>query len=72
MSNAKTNQAIELLASDLNREGGIYCPSPKAHMQVWNSHPMVFLDIAHTGSAKCPYCGTVYALKAGEHVAAGH
>jgi len=41
-------------------------------MQVWNSHPKVFLDIAHTGSAKCPYCGTVYALKAGEHVAAGH
>ena len=72
MSNAKTNQAIELLASDLNREGGIYCPSPKAYMQVWNSHPKVFLDIAHTGSAKCPYCGTVYALKAGEHVAAGH
>ncbi|HOZ67150.1 MAG TPA: zinc-finger domain-containing protein, partial [Burkholderiaceae bacterium] len=56
----------------LNREGGIYCPSPKAYMQVWNSHPKVFLDIAHTGSAKCPYCGTVYALKAGEHVAAGH
>ena len=72
MSNAKTNQAIELLASDLNREGGIYCPSPTAHMQVWNTHPKVFLDIAHTGSAKCPYCGTVYALKAGEHVAAGH
>ena len=72
MSNAKTNQAIELLASDLNREGGVYCPSPKAHMQAWNSHPKVFLDIAHTGSAKCPYCGTVYALKAGEHVAAGH
>ncbi len=72
MSNAKTNQAIELLASDLNREGGVYCPSPAAHMQVWNMHPKVFLGIAHTGSAKCPYCGTVYALKAGEHIAAGH
>ena len=63
---------IELLAKDLNDQGGVYCPSPKADMKLWNSHPKVFLDIAHTGSAKCPYCGTVYALKAGEHVAAGH
>jgi len=72
MSIAKNTQGIELLASDLNREGGVYCPSPKAQMQVWNSHPKVFLNIAHSGSAKCPYCGTVYSLKAGEHVAAGH
>jgi uncharacterized Zn-finger protein len=25
------------------------------------------LDVAHNGHAKCPYCGTVYQLKAGEH-----
>jgi uncharacterized Zn-finger protein len=40
-------------------------------MQTWNTHPKVFLDVAKTGEAKCPYCGTVYQLKAGEHFA-GH
>ncbi len=63
--------AIELLAKDLNDQGGVFCPSPKAHMQTWNTHPKVYLDVGRTGSAKCPYCGTVYALKAGEHFA-GH
>lgn len=63
---------VELLARDLNAHGGVYCPSPKADMKLWNSHPRVYLDVAHTGEAKCPYCGTVYKLKAGEQVAAHH
>ena len=67
-----TSSHIELLASDLNAQGGIYCPSPKAHMKIWNSHPKVYLDVAREGSAKCPYCGTVYSLKAGEHFGGGH
>jgi len=64
--------AIELLATDLNPQGGVYCPSPKANMQVWNTHPKVYLDVARTGEAKCPYCGAVYKLKAGEVVGHGH
>jgi len=28
----------------------------------------VFIDVATTGEGKCPYCGTVYRLKAGEVV----
>ena len=67
-----TSSTIELLASDLNHQGGVFCPSPKANMPVWNNHPKVFLDVGRTGSAKCAYCGTVYALKAGEHYAGGH
>ncbi len=63
--------AIELLAKDLNHQGGVFCPSPLAKMEAWNTHPKVYLDVGHSGSAKCPYCGTVYALKAGEHFA-GH
>jgi uncharacterized Zn-finger protein len=63
---------IELRAADLNSHGGIVCPSPLADMKVWNSHPRVSLDVARTGEAKCPYCGTVYRLKAGEQVAHGH
>jgi uncharacterized Zn-finger protein len=58
---------VELLASDLNHQGGVFCPSPTAHMKIWNSHPKVYLDVARTGEAKCPYCGTVYKLKVGEH-----
>jgi uncharacterized Zn-finger protein len=63
---------VELLASDLNSQGGIYCPSPKADMKIWNSHPKVYLDIVHGGEAKCPYCSTVYTLKAGEHFGGTH
>ena len=62
---------VELLAHDLNRQGGVYCPNPKADMKIWDSHPKVYLDVALSGEAKCPYCGTVYKLKAGEHFA-GH
>lgn len=62
---------IQLLAKDLNPGGGIFCPNPLAKMQTWNTHPKVYLDVAHTGEAKCPYCGTEYQLKAGEHFAGG-
>lgn len=63
---------IQLLAKDLNHQGGVFCPSPLARMQTWNAHPKVYLDVARTGEAACPYCGTVYQLKAGEHFAGGH
>ncbi len=43
-----------------------FCPNPA--MPVWNHHPRVFLDVATTGEAMCPYCGTVYRLKPGEVV----
>ncbi len=65
-----SKSSIEVLAKDLNLQGGVYCPSPLADMKIWNSHPKVYLDVARTGEAKCPYCGTVYKLKEGEHFAA--
>lgn len=34
------------------------CPMPG--MYLWNSHPKVYLPIAETGEAKCPYCGAQY------------
>jgi uncharacterized Zn-finger protein len=67
-----STQAVELLATDLNPQGGVFCPSPKADMKLWNSHPKVYLDVAKTGQAKCTYCGTVYKLKAGEVVGRHH
>ena len=63
---------VELLAKDLNAQGGVFCPSPMADMKIWNSHPKVYLDVGRAGAAKCPYCGTVYQLKAGEHFDAQH
>lgn len=71
-SSSERLSCIELAATDLNAQGGVYCPSPKAHMQLWNTHPKVYLDVATTGAAKCPYCGTLYRLKAGEVVSHGH
>ena len=62
-----SKSVVELLAKDLNAQGGVYCPSPAADMKIWDSHPKVYLDVAHSGVAKCPYCGTVYKLKDGEH-----
>ena len=62
---------VELLAKDLTPAGTTYCPNPKAGMKIWNTHPRVFLCLK-AGEAKCPYCGTVYRLKAGEVVRAGH
>ncbi len=63
---------VELLAKDLNGNGGVFCPSPVAGMKLWNGHPRVFLDVARTGEARCAYCGTVYKLKDGEHFSGSH
>ena len=36
------------------------CPTPE--MALWNAHPRVYLPIEATGSATCPYCGTLFVL----------
>ena len=73
MSTATRKETVvELVARDLNANGGIFCPSPKADKKLWNSHPRVYLDIAQSGAAKCPYCGTLYKLREGEHFGGGH
>jgi uncharacterized Zn-finger protein len=55
---------VELAAADLVGPGVTFCPNPR--MALWSNHPKVFIDVAHSGEGKCPYCGTVYRLKAGE------
>lgn len=37
------------------------CPTPD--MELWNSHPRVYLPIEKTGRAKCPYCGAEFELE---------
>jgi uncharacterized Zn-finger protein len=69
---SKTPAVVEILAADLNHQGGVFCPSPLAKMETWNTHPKVYLDVGRRGEAKCAYCGTLYKLKAGEHFDAHH
>ena len=69
MSN-EAKASVEVTAQDLQGPGVVFCPNPK--MPLWSGHPRVFLDVASTGEGKCPYCGTVYRLKAGEVVGHGH
>ena len=57
---------VELDTSELTQHGVTFCPNPR--MPLWSSHPRVFIDLAKTGEGQCPYCGTVYRLKAGEKV----
>jgi uncharacterized Zn-finger protein len=45
------------------------CPGPRTAL--WSSHPRVYLDVAATGEARCPYCGTVYRLQ-GSAATVGH
>ena len=61
---------VEVVASDLQGQGLVYCPNQK--MPLWSSHPRIFIDVATAGEGRCPYCGTVYRLKAGERLPASH
>ena len=59
---------VEVTAAELQGPGVVHCPNPK--MQLWSAHPRVYIDVATTGQGACPYCGTLYRLKAGEKVRA--
>ena len=47
----------------------VFCPNPA--MPLWSTHPRVYLDVADSGEAMCPYCGTRYRLQ-GARPADGH
>ena len=59
---------VEVTAHDLQGPGVVFCPNPK--MPLWSNHPRIFIDVATAGEGKCPYCCTVYRLKAGEKLPA--
>lgn len=62
--------SVDLQPQQLTAQGGTFCPG--ATMPLWNSHPRVYLDLSASGSARCPYCGTVYRLQDGAQAQAGH
>ncbi len=66
MAAATEAAAIEVGPEDLP----VFCPNPA--MPLWSSHPRVFLDIAETGTAMCPYCGTRYVLRGGARPGGAH
>jgi uncharacterized Zn-finger protein len=68
MSTAKA--LVELDAADLLGAGVVYCPNPR--MPLWSNHPKVYIDVSSAGEGRCPYCGTVYRLKAGASLPSGH
>lgn len=55
-SNAETT--VEVTKGDLP----LHCPTPDSSL--WNSHPRVFIALEESKESKCPYCGTIYILKA--------
>lgn len=57
-----TSRVIEVTAAELP----LACPRTGDPVQF--SHPRVYLDILNTGEAECPYCATLYRLRAGEHL----
>lgn len=67
---APASAVVEVAAKDLQGHGVVFCPNPK--MSLWSNHPKVYVDLSHGGEGRCPYCGTVYRLKAGETFAGGH
>ena len=59
------DQPIVVTAADLP----LYCPGPQAPL--WRMHPRVYIEIAKTGKAVCPYCGARYEFH-GDQKVHGH
>ena len=54
---ANTERLYKVKRADLP----LSCPTPE--MELWNSHPRVYLPIEKTGEALCPYCGARFELE---------
>lgn len=53
---ASTEKIYYLTKTDLP----LSCPMDT--MELWNSHPKVYLPIEKTGQETCPYCGSRFIL----------
>jgi uncharacterized Zn-finger protein len=60
---SNTENSYTVKKSDLP----LSCPMPG--MQLWNSHPRVYLPVEDKGEAQCPYCGAMYRLVNSDSVA---
>ena len=53
---ANTEKKYDVTKKDLP----LSCPTKE--MELWNSHPRVYLPIEETGKVTCPYCSAEYTL----------
>ncbi len=53
----KVDNVYHVKESDLP----LCCPTPT--MQLWDSHPRIYLSIRDVGYAICPYCSAEYHLE---------
>lgn len=53
---ASTEREYHITHADLP----LSCPT--RDMELWNSHPRVYLPIEDTGEEMCPYCGAKFIL----------
>lgn len=60
MKQSNTESQVDVTSDDLP----LHCPAPGSSM--WDSHPKVYIPLAESTDSKCPYCGTVYRLVAGD------
>lgn len=59
--NPELGTASEASEYEVSRQDlPLSCPMPE--QKLWNSHPRVYLPVEESGSATCPYCGSVYRL----------
>ena len=62
MAGVKDSAEVVVRARDLP----VHCPNPtmpQMSPSQWRHTPRVLLDVAATGTASCPYCGTRYRLE---------
>ena len=64
MATAEENKPTQANASnhyDVTRADlPLSCPMPE--MQLWDSHPKVYIPVEETGEGMCPYCSATYKL----------
>lgn len=60
MSQKKVKASTKLRYEVTHADLPLSCPMPS--MQIWDSHPRVYLPIQKTGEVVCPYCGAEYIL----------
>lgn len=44
------------------RQGELPVSCPRDDMEIWNSHPKVFLPLSEERRAHCPYCDAEFVL----------
>lgn len=60
-SDRSTQANAQTRVSVTRAELPMSCPLPS--MELWNSHPRVYLPLEAERECQCPYCGTVFVLE---------